>query len=124
MPKVLTGEVAEYVAAEKLALVFGAHQIIPDLEVIGITEIFWRVNGILVIDRSTLDQAELYGECLTHAAGHYVRWQEWQALRTPRLVALGYPECISWTEYDQWPWPDCLPDSDEALRALRGPTPA
>jgi len=65
--------------------------------------IFWRVNGILVIDRSTLDQAELYGECLTHAAGHYVRWQEWQALHTPRLVALGYPECISWTEYDQWP---------------------
>jgi hypothetical protein len=42
--------------------------------------IFWRVNGVLVVDRSTLDDAEPYGDCLTHAAGHYQRWQEWQAL--------------------------------------------
>jgi hypothetical protein len=29
--------------------------------------IFWRVTDILVIDRSTLDNAEQYGECITHA---------------------------------------------------------
>jgi hypothetical protein len=37
------------------------------------------VNGV-VIDRSTLDEAEPYGDCITHAAGHYERWQEWQSL--------------------------------------------
>ena len=41
--------------------------------------IFWRVNGVLVIDRSTLDEAEPYGECITHTAGHYERSQEWDA---------------------------------------------
>jgi hypothetical protein len=65
--------------------------------------IFWRVNGVLVIDRSTLDEAERYGDCLTHAAGHYQRWLEWQALGTARLAAIGYPDRITWTEYDQWP---------------------
>src|SRR5271165_3684201 len=65
--------------------------------------IFWRVNGVLVIDRSTLEEAEPYGDCLTHAAGHYERWQEWQALGVARLSALGYPGRIVWTEYDQWP---------------------
>jgi len=65
--------------------------------------IFWRVNGVLVIDRSTLDDAERYGDCITHAAGHYERWQEWQALGMARLVAVGYPGRIGWTEYDQWP---------------------
>ncbi|MGB8900757.1 MAG: hypothetical protein WCC90_16630 [Methylocella sp.] len=65
--------------------------------------IFWRVNGVLVIDRSTLDEAEPYGEFITHAAGHYERWQEWQELGGARLVAKGYPDRISSTEYDQWP---------------------
>ncbi len=65
--------------------------------------IFWRVNGFLVIDRSTLDEAEPYGECITHAAGHYERWQEWQALGGARRAAAGYPDRIASTEYDQWP---------------------
>jgi hypothetical protein len=57
--------------------------------------IFWRVNGVLVIDRSTLDEAEPYGECITHAAGHYERWQEWQALGGARRAAAGYPDRIA-----------------------------
>ena len=65
--------------------------------------IFWRVDGVLVVDRSTLDEAEPYGDCLTHAAGHYERWQEWQALGVARLAALGFPGRIVSTEYDQWP---------------------
>jgi len=65
--------------------------------------IFWRVAGVLVIGHSTLDDAETYGDCLTHAAGHYERWQEWQALGSARLVAKGYPERIVLTEYDNWP---------------------
>jgi hypothetical protein len=65
--------------------------------------IFWRATGVLVIDRSTLDEAEPYGDCLTHAAGHYQRWQEWQALGPAELATLGYPDRIAWTEYDHWP---------------------
>ena len=65
--------------------------------------ILWRVDGVLVIDRSTLVEAEPYGECLTHAAGHYERWQTWQALSEPGLAALGFPRAIASTEYDQWP---------------------
>jgi hypothetical protein len=65
--------------------------------------IFWRVGDVLVVDRSTLDSAEPYGDCITHAAGHYERWDGWQALGTARLVANGYPAAIASTEYDEWP---------------------
>ena len=65
--------------------------------------IFWKVDRVLVVDRSTLAQAELYGECLTHAAGHYERWEEWRTLGAARLAALGLPRVIASTEYDDWP---------------------
>jgi hypothetical protein len=65
--------------------------------------IFWRVDNVLVIDRSTLAEAEAYGDCLTHAAGHYERWQEWQALGGTTITAMGYPTRIAFTEYDEWP---------------------
>ena len=65
--------------------------------------IFWRINGTLVIDRSTLDEAEPYGDCLTHAAGHYERWQQWQPLGPAGLARKGFPAQIAWTEYDDWP---------------------
>ncbi len=65
--------------------------------------IFWRVGDALVIDRSTLGDAEPYGDCITHATGHYERWQEWRTLGSSRLVAKGYPAAIVSTEYDEWP---------------------
>jgi hypothetical protein len=65
--------------------------------------IFWRVNGVLVLDRSTLDEGEPYGDCITHGAGHYERWREWQAMGIARLGAIGYPNLILSSEYDQWP---------------------
>jgi hypothetical protein len=65
--------------------------------------IFWRVAGVLVVDRSTLDNAEPYGDCMTHAAGHYDRWQEWQALGGAGCALAGYPDRIASTEYDEWP---------------------
>jgi hypothetical protein len=46
---------------------------------------------------------EPYGDCLTHAAGHYERWQQWQALGPVRLACKGFPAQIAWTEYDDWP---------------------
>ena len=65
--------------------------------------IFWRVTDILVIDRSTLEEAETYGDCITHTRGHYECWQQWQALGGTRLAAKGYPARIASTEYDEWP---------------------
>ncbi len=65
--------------------------------------IFWRVADVLVADCSTLEQAEAYGDCITHGRGHYECWQEWQALGGTRLAANGYPAKITSTEYDEWP---------------------
>ncbi len=65
--------------------------------------IFWRVKGVLVTDRSTLAEAESYGDCLTHATGHYERWERWRRLGAARLAALGLPAQIASTEYDEWP---------------------
>jgi hypothetical protein len=65
--------------------------------------IFWRVAGVLVIDSSILDEGEPYGDCITHAAGHYERWEDWRALGAERLRASGFPDRIASSEYDEWP---------------------
>jgi hypothetical protein len=65
--------------------------------------IFWCVAGVLVIDRSMLDEGEPYGDCLTHAAGHYERWENWRALGVERLRTTSFPDRIASTEYDEWP---------------------
>jgi hypothetical protein len=65
--------------------------------------IFWHVRHVLVTDLSILAEAEPYGDCLTHAAGHYERWEQWRRLGAPRLAALGLPAQIASTEYDEWP---------------------
>ena len=65
--------------------------------------IFWKIGRVLIIDHSTLDEAEAYDECLTHAAGHYERWKGWQRLGVSRLRSLGYPDSIITSEYDEWP---------------------
>lgn len=62
--------------------------------------IFWRAAGVLVMDRSTLDEGEPYGDCLTHAGGHYERWENWRALGAEGLRAIGFPDRIASTEYD------------------------
>jgi hypothetical protein len=49
--------------------------------------IFWQVANVLVTNCSTLEQAEVFGDCITHARGHYECWQEWQALGGTRLAA-------------------------------------
>jgi len=72
----------------------------PNVPSVGI---FWKIRNVLVIDRSSLEQAEPYGDCLTHAAGHYERWEEWQRLGATGLQRLGYPVEIATTEYDDWP---------------------
>jgi hypothetical protein len=65
--------------------------------------IFWLVDGVLVIDRSTLDKSEPYGDCLTHPGGHYERWETWRELGIGGLRAIGFPDCMQTSEYDEWP---------------------
>ncbi|MBI1257657.1 MAG: hypothetical protein GC204_09315 [Chloroflexi bacterium] len=65
--------------------------------------IFWRVAQTLLVDRSTLNSAESYGDCLTHPGGHYERWEEWRKIGGLRLSQLGYPAAICSSEYDEWP---------------------
>lgn len=65
--------------------------------------IFWKVGETLLVDRSSLESAEIYGDCRTHSAGHYERWEEWRGWGSRRLVTLGYPLAILSTEYEEWP---------------------
>jgi hypothetical protein len=81
-------------------IVAPADALAPTAPAVGI---FWCVDGVLVIDWTALDAAESYGDCLTHAAGHYERWETWRALGAARLAAAGYPARISSSEYDDWP---------------------
>jgi hypothetical protein len=83
-----------------LSLIIAPAAIAPPAPSAGI---FWKIGHVLVIDHTILDEAEAYGDCLTHAAGHYERWEGWQALGASRLRRLGYPDGIITSEYDDWP---------------------
>lgn len=65
--------------------------------------VFWVLKDTLLIDRSTLPEAESYGDCLTHSGGHYELWERWQATGAGALRSLGYPMKILSSEYDAWP---------------------
>ena len=65
--------------------------------------IFWKVDHALLLDRSPLAQAEVYGNCLTHPEGHYEQWERWRRLGIRQLRTLGYPTAIATTEYEAWP---------------------
>ncbi|GJE59014.1 hypothetical protein MPOCJGCO_1100 [Methylobacterium trifolii] len=51
----------------------------------------WRMRDCLIVARTVLAVAEPYGDCLTHADGHYERWEAWQALRATGLRSAGLP---------------------------------
>ena len=65
--------------------------------------IFWKIDDVLLLDRSPLSQAELYGDCLTHPEGHYEQWERWRRLGARQLRLLDYPTVIAATEYEEWP---------------------
>ena len=67
--------------------------------------IFWLAQTTdgearLLASGCPLDQAELYGDCLTYGPGHYETWAEWRRDRTvdPALRAL-----VRSYEYEDWP---------------------
>jgi hypothetical protein len=77
--------------------------------------IFWKIDEALLLDRSPLSQAELYGDCLTHPEGHHERWGQWRHLGARQLRTLGYPAEIIATEYEEWPRGRVVYDKPKAL---------
>lgn len=69
--------------------------------------IFWGVpdggRTVLVTDRTTLAQAEAYGDCLTHARGHHEVWEAWRRLGATALRRSGLPPAIACHEYEAFP---------------------
>jgi hypothetical protein len=57
----------------------------------------------LVIDGTSLVEAEPYGDFLTHARGHYEVWEGWRQLGPAGLVRRGLPPAIAWHEYEHFP---------------------
>jgi hypothetical protein len=67
--------------------------------------IFWLAQTTdgearLLASGCPLDQAELYGDCLTYGPGRYETWAEWRGDRTvdPALRAI-----VRSYEYEDWP---------------------
>ena len=58
---------------------------------------------LLVTDRTPPNKAEPYGDCLTHARGHYEIWESWRRLGPAGLVRRGLPALIAWHEYEHFP---------------------
>lgn len=70
--------------------------------------IFWFVPDeaadlALVCDRTPLSQAEPYGDCLTHAKGHYEYWSELGAMGEAALRRQGIPTAAALCEYEEFP---------------------
>lgn len=70
----------------------------------GCVGIFWGIPGsggcwTLLIDRTPLASAELYGDFLTHPRGHYEVWSAWQK-RPPKKEAA---QAIAFHEYEDFP---------------------
>jgi hypothetical protein len=57
----------------------------------------------LVIDGTSLVEAEPYGDFLTHTRGHYEVWEGWRQLGPAGLVRRGLPRAIAWHEYEHFP---------------------
>lgn len=70
--------------------------------------IVWGVQDgaaplLLVTDRTSLVEAEPYGDFLTHPRGHQEVWEGWRRLGAGGLARRGLPTLIAWHEYEHFP---------------------
>lgn len=70
--------------------------------------IVWGVRDgagplLLVTDRTSLAEAEPYGDFLTHPGGHHDVWEGWRRLGPADLARRGLPPLIVWHEYEHFP---------------------
>ena len=81
------------------------NQTAPDESSVGIV---WGVRDadrplLLVTDRTSLAEAERYGDFLTHPRGHHDVWERWRRLGPAGLARRGLPAAIAWHEYEHFP---------------------
>jgi hypothetical protein len=70
--------------------------------------IFWGIpnpdrSWSIVTDKSSLAEAEPYGDFLTHSRGHYDVWSRWQMLSATELSKRDIPQVIAYHEYEEFP---------------------
>lgn len=56
---------------------------------------------MLLEHRCSLREAELYGQMLTCAHGHYEFWEEWR--NGARPVPDGFASLVATSDYEEWP---------------------
>lgn len=70
--------------------------------------IFWGIRDeartlSLLVDKTPIDQAEEYGECITHPNGHYEFWESLAQLGAPALASRGLSTAPAWHDYEDFP---------------------
>jgi hypothetical protein len=70
--------------------------------------IFWGIpdpdySWCILTDKTSLAEAEPYGDFLTHPRGHYDVWSEWQKLDATALAKQAIPQTVAYHEYEDFP---------------------
>jgi hypothetical protein len=70
--------------------------------------IFWGIPNIdhswrILTDKTSLAEAEPYGDFLTHPRGHYDVWSEWQTLNATEQAKQAIPQTVAYHEYEDFP---------------------
>ena len=71
----------------------------------GFVGIYWGIpnpdhSWSILTDKSSLAEAEPYGDFLTHPRGHYDVWSGWQKLGNTALSKQGIPQAVAYHEYE------------------------
>jgi hypothetical protein len=74
----------------------------------GFVGIYWGIpnpghSWHILVDKTSLAEAESYGDFLTHPRGHYDVWNEWQKLNATELAKRAVPEAVAFHEYEDFP---------------------
>jgi hypothetical protein len=74
----------------------------------GALGIFWGIpnsdrSWCILTDKTSLADAEPYGDFLTHPRGHYDVWSEWQKLNETELSKRAIPQTVAYHEYEDFP---------------------
>jgi hypothetical protein len=70
--------------------------------------IFWGIpapdhSWCILTDKTSLAEAEPYGDFLTHPRGHYDVWSAWQKLDAIALAKKAIPQTVAYHEYEDFP---------------------
>ena len=74
----------------------------------GSVGIFWGIrergsSWTILVDATSLAEAEAYGEFLTHPRGHYEIWTQWQKTRIAPVASRFILQAIADHEYEFFP---------------------